>query len=56
MPYAPTFRRVPVSELSEAERVKLLEAIVEHLGLEVEVTKWDGEEERGVALMKPRRW
>lgn len=52
----PDIRRVKIQDLTPGEKDKLLEAILDHLGREIEITKWGSEGDRSVDLVKLRSY
>lgn len=47
--------QLDVEDLTETERVQLLQELLDHIGRKVEVTRWDDGHSR-VNLVKPERW
>lgn len=53
--FGPVIERVETSGLTPTEKDRLLDAIVEYLGLRIETSKWDGDRERSIYLIKRLR-
>jgi hypothetical protein len=49
----PSVSRVALQELSPTERDRLLARLLQKIGYEIEATKWDGEHEREIDLVRP---